>query len=70
MTEVWQDEKEPHYDVKYIPTVIRVGLTARSNVLETFRLEAEGVCRCPSERPFAEIPFNTESALEDHDGEV
>ena len=29
-----------------IPTVIKVGLATRNNVLDSFRLEAEGACRC------------------------
>ena len=53
-----------------IPTVIKVGLAIRYNVLESYRLEAEGACRCRGDRPFAEIPFSNESVIKVLDDEV
>ena len=52
------------------PTVIQIGLTAGYKVLESFRLEVDGGCRCRGERPFAEILFSSESVIRVLDGEI
>ena len=65
MTEIQGDTKELSYDAKYTYRV-----NDRYNVLESFRLEAEGTCRCRGERQLAEILFTRESVLQVIDGEV
>ena len=53
-----------------IPTAIKIGLATRNNVLKSFRLEAEGACRCRGERPFAKIRFSFKSVIKVLDGDV
>ena len=53
-----------------IHTVVKVGLATRNNALESFRLEAEGTCRCQGERLFVEILFSSKSIIKVLDGEV
>ena len=55
-----------------ISTIIKVGLTTRYNynVLESFRLQAEGARRSRGQRPFEEILFSSESVIKVLDGEV
>ena len=53
-----------------IPTVIKVRLATKNNVLESFKLEAEGACRCRGEKPFAKILFSTKSIIKVLDDKV
>ena len=51
--------------------MITVGLTTRHNELESFRLEAEGVCRYRGESPLAKkILLSSESVIMVLDGEM
>ena len=53
-----------------IPTIIKVGLATRYNVLKSFRLQAEGARRSRGQRPFEEILFSSESVIKVLGGEV
>ena len=53
-----------------ISTIIKVGLTTRYNVLESFRLQAEGARRSRGQRPFEKILFISENVIKVLDGEV